>query len=216
MQETDAEQWAAREAWVARHRDGLSIPLWIAVWLVYSIGATVFARAAGMPPVRAAVLPAAGLAFVIGIGFLCGLVQAGLAREHDRRAAWVCWMRGVWILHLPWLAIAVCAVVACVVAAAEASRGGDALSVQLVAGVGFMVWSALTVIGLVSWIAFFVGWSERCFLRRRGIEKLAIVASVILVLGASSLVGVVGGAVATAGAVELFELQDAWDDWEDF
>ncbi|MBZ0173623.1 MAG: hypothetical protein K8E66_14670 [Phycisphaerales bacterium] len=214
VSDSDITRWRERERRTAAYDEQRSLLLWAVILLAYAAGGAWFGLAAEDVGLLVALLgPGAALFVTIMFGVGCGVVFGRFANEHDRRAATVLWLGRVWILHLPWLAIAPCAMVALVVAAFERVKGGDALAVESVASTGFVIWIFSSLLAFVVWAAVFNRESHKCCVRYSALQVLILAGSVLAMMAINMMIGMLGGVLAMEGAIGMMGLEQPWIDW---
>ncbi len=147
------------------------------------------------------------------LSVVCGIVLGFVAGEHDGRAVRVLWFRLAWLLHLPWISIGLCAVVATLVAWRESVNGGDALVVENVSGTGFVIWAVASLGIIVAWGLWFERRSRTLCLSLPNTVLAAVAVCAIALLAFNAYLGLLGGITAMEGAIGLFGLPSPWEEF---
>jgi hypothetical protein len=212
--DADRDRWRQRGVWLAAFDAPRFVLIWILILAVYGAGGAVFMLASGSASVVPALVgPVAGITVSVTAGVAIGLALGATSGEHDRRAAALAWLRTVWLLHLPWLVIPLCAGIALAVAARELTRGGDAWIVEQVAGAGLLALLFGSVAAGVVWLSVFASAASRACVRWSSLQFFLIGMGAATLALINLVLGITGGFASMEGAIGLVGLDRGWEDF---
>lgn len=198
----EVERWAAREAWISRFR----LPRWylasVVIPVAYAIGAGIYAGDK-RPAIMTLIVLGLTSAGTVATSEVLGL----LGRPNDRSLARRVWLRYAYLVHLPWLVCAACALIALIIAGIERLAGTDGDALVMVSFLGLFAWAFGSVASLVLFIAIMANADHRHTLRWSRAQIAVITLAVLFQFPFNAAIGFAGGMVAGTGALRLMGIE---------
>jgi hypothetical protein len=182
---------------------------WALVIVIYSAGAAVMNGNVGFH----AHFSAAVLLSIACYGSLAFGNVAFLGLDRPRRLAAIdAWRRELWLLHVPWLLIALAAPIILAVALALKAAGRYEEDTLVAGGVGLLVWLPCSIAAFIVFLA-----RARRRLASLGANtreaRVRLWLAALLVLSGALFLGFGGGLLARYGAARFAELTWESDQW---
>lgn len=183
------------------------IGAWTLIIPVYVVGAA-YMNGEMFTLIPATILLTIAIAGSLALGNVAFL---GLGR-HRRLAAIDAWRRGVWMLHLPWLAIAPLSVVMLALAFALKAAGRSEEDTLIVGVVGLLVWLPCSI---AAYFVFLARARRRLasFGANTRETRVRLWLAALLVLSGALFLGFGGGLLARYGASQIAGLTWQSDQW---
>lgn len=197
----EIERWTARDAWIKK----FNLPRWYAAAVVipvlYAIGAIPF-----VPGLHSAVLALIGLGVTSAGTVITSEVLGSLGRPHDRALARRVWFRYAYLVHMPWLVIPGCTVIALASAGIEKLTGSDGDATITISFAGLFAWTIGSFVSLILFISFIANVRHRHALRWTKAQIAVITLATLFQLPFNAAIGFAGGLTAGTGSIRLVGL----------
>jgi len=182
---------------------------WVVVLVVYALGAGVVGRSIWWVP-YALVAMGAALTGSLVLAIPGTLAAPPWFRPHLLLA----WVRGMWWMHAAWLAISFCAVIIACVGFVDRWSDLNGELVVWVALAGLALWALACFIFLFKafervFVSIAPVWPDWLRRPRRELVSLLLGLAILVVMLGAALLGLVGGAFAVDGALEIVD-PDLW------
>ncbi|MCA9279660.1 MAG: hypothetical protein H6815_10095 [Phycisphaeraceae bacterium] len=217
----EVDIWQLRAEFVCQEYKALAIRVlvWSGIIILYATGAGICSSSASHNGVsnmfwygvESTVIAGLILGAAFGLTALAGVLGSFLHHPSDHELARLIWMKHLWIMQIPWLAIGPCTMIVCAISVFGyhvLNLNSTHLLFPIATGL-FLVWTGLALIAPVMWNS---RWRASCeslaVLKTNRALPYTLILSIAIALCAAG-VGFVGGlvgfaAAATWGGTSLF------------
>jgi len=193
---TDAREWLL----------GAAVAL-VGVVIVYACGALMLTERP-----RAALDAAAAVLGVVVGSALLGVVASVTLPELDRKLFILAWLRLLWRLHVPWLVVPVTMLIALLAMGLDVWLGGEGrVAGPMVVMVWLMVWFIGLILAIVIWSHAWGCVMSRVMPMMNDWHSVLPIVFVLVSVGASAVLGLVGGLMVLSGVLRWFGFESPFD-----